>query len=347
MSDLKFAVMGTGFWANFQIPAWFQVGGVQLVALYNRTVAKAEAMAEKFHVPHVYGDPEELLRTEQLDFVDIITEVPGHEPLVLLAAKHRVPVICQKPMAPDFDAACRMVRACQDAGVPFLIHENFRWQSTLRALKGLLEQGVIGEPYRARLAFVFYNPKTFENQPLLRELPRLALPDAGSHLLDLARFFFGEPESLYCQIHRSRDDIAGEDVATVMLKIGHLACTCELSYSTRTEWGHFPETFAYVEGTRGSIEVAADYWLRVTTDDGTLARSYPPPRYAWADPLYDIAHASIVPCNANLLESLRGGRPAETTGVDNLKTMRLVYKAYESAERNQVINLDYGDCFKL
>jgi D-apiose dehydrogenase len=347
MSDLRFAVIGTGFWANYQIPAWFEVGGVQLVALYNRTVAKAEALAQKYDVPRVYGDAEEMLRNERLDFVDIITEVPAHEPMVLLAARYRVPVICQKPMAPDFDTACRMVRACQDAGVPFLIHENFRWQSTLRALKGILEAGTIGEPYRARLSFVFYNAKTFENQPFLKEVPRLALPDAGSHLLDLARFFFGEPESLYCQIHRTRDDIAGEDVATVMLKIGHLACTCELSYSTRTEWGHFPETFAYIEGTQGSIEVSADYWIRVTTDDGTLSRRYPPARYAWADPMYDIAHASIVPCNANLLQALRTGEPAETNGLDNLRTMRLVYKAYESAENNQVINLDYGDCFKL
>ena len=35
---LRFAVMGTGFWSTLQIPAWFEVGGVELVALYNRTV---------------------------------------------------------------------------------------------------------------------------------------------------------------------------------------------------------------------------------------------------------------------------------------------------------------------
>ena len=47
MATLRFAVMGTGFWANFQIPAWFEVGGVELVALYNRTRSRAEAMAAK------------------------------------------------------------------------------------------------------------------------------------------------------------------------------------------------------------------------------------------------------------------------------------------------------------
>jgi predicted dehydrogenase len=76
MSPLKFAVLGTGFWSYFQIPAWFEVGGVELVAVYNRTVSKAEKVAARFGVPRVYGDVEELLKTEKLDFVDIITEMP-------------------------------------------------------------------------------------------------------------------------------------------------------------------------------------------------------------------------------------------------------------------------------
>ena len=120
MPDLKFAVFGTGFWSLFQIPAWFEVGGVELVAAYNRTVSKAEVVAKRFNIPRVYGDPEELLINEQLDFMDIITEVPGHAPLVNLAAKYKIPVICQKPMAPDLATAEQMVAVCQDAGNPFL-----------------------------------------------------------------------------------------------------------------------------------------------------------------------------------------------------------------------------------
>jgi predicted dehydrogenase len=51
-----------------------------------------------------------------------------------------------------------------------------------------------------------------------------------------------------------------------------------------------------------------------------------------------------VPCNAHLLDAIKTGRPAETSGEDNLKTMRLVYRAYESAARNAVIPLDADDC---
>jgi predicted dehydrogenase len=298
-------------------------------------------VAQKFNVPKVYGDPEELFQKEELDFVDIVTEVPAHAPFVYLAAKYKVPVICQKPMAPDHETAQKMVDTCREAGIPFFIHENFRWQTPLRALKGVLDEGYIGQPVRARIQFVHgMEDFVWENQPTLKALERFALMDLGSHLLDLARFYFGEPQSLYCQHFQIRDDLAGEDAASVALKIGGMMCTCEISYSTKTEWGHFPETFVYIEGKKGTIELGTDYWIRVTTDDGTHARRYPPPRYDWCDPDYNIAHASMVPIHQDFLRAFRTGQPPETTGEDNLKTMRLVYAAYESAERNQVITFD-------
>jgi predicted dehydrogenase len=339
MADLKFAVLGTGFWSHFQIPAWFEVGGVELVALYNRTVSKAEAVAAKFGVPRVYGDVEELFRNEQLDFVDIITEVPAHASLVKLAAKYKIPVICQKPMAADFETCQEMVAACLAAAVPFSIHENFRWQTPMLAVKQVLEAGTIGHPFRARIQFIHGLPTIFENQPFLKELEKFAFTDVGSHLFDLARFFFGEAQSIYAQSYRTRSDIKGEDVASAMLRIGDLICTCDISYSSRVERECFPETLIFVEGTKGTLELTPDLWLRVTTAAGTSVERHAPPTYAWADPRYAVVHASIVPCNVNLLYALQTGTPADTSGEDNLKTMRLVYGAYESVETNQVVCL--------
>jgi D-apiose dehydrogenase len=350
VASLRFAVLGTGFWANFQIPAWFEVGGVELAALYNRTRSKAEAMAEKCvswgaaQPPHVYDDAEEMLSREQIDFVDIITEVPAHAPLVHLAAKHRVPVICQKPMAPDFETACGMVNACKEAEVPFFVHENFRWQAPIRELKKTIDEGQIGKPFRARIQFVFHKPFVFENQPMLKTLDKLALQDVGSHLFDLARFFFGDPESVYCQTHRVRPDIAGEDVASAVLRCGDVICNCDMSYSSRTEQEQFPQTLFFIEGTQGTVELGPGFWLRTTTDAGTFARRVQYHRYPWADPDYAVAHASIVNCNADLLGALCCGRDAETTGADNLKTVRLVHRAYESAAENKVVVVDYADC---
>ena len=312
MADLRVGIFGTGFWSNFQIPAWFEVGGVKITALYNRTVAKAERVAEKFHLAdaHVYADPEELLRTEKIDFMDIITEIDAHAPLVQLAARYKLPVICQKPMAPDLATAERMVAVCRTAGVPFFVHENFRWQTPIRALKQALDQGHIGRPFRAQLSFLTGFP-VFDNQPFMKTLEHLIITDLGSHQLDLSRFLFGEATRLYCQTHQVQSNLRGEDAATIVLETaGHTTVIIRMAYAGNpVENDHFPQTTVFVEGEKGTLELSADYWLRITTKAGTLSKRVPPPHYSWADPNYDVVHASIVPCNADLLKALKGEGP--------------------------------------
>ena len=345
MSDLRFAIFGTGFWARFQLAAWRELAGVQCVALYNRTRAKAEALAHEFNIPAVYDDAEQLLSRETLDFIDIITDVDTHLKFVEMAAAHHVPVICQKPMAASLADAQRMLAVCTEAGVPLFIHENWRWQTPIRAVKAALDQGTIGTPFRARIDMISGFP-VFANQPFLKTLDQFILTDLGSHILDVARFLFGEAQTLACQTQRVHTDIRGEDVATVLLDMQKpgadrsVTVVCELAYAENyLEHDRFPQTAVFIEGSAGSIELTIDNWLRVTTSDGTYARRVPPPHYAWADPLYDVVHASIVPCNADFLAALRGEHPAETTGTDNLKTVELVFSSYRSAAEHRTIDL--------
>jgi len=112
MDPLRFAVIGTGFWANYQVAAWKELEGVELVAVYNRTIERAEALAKKFDVSHIYNSVEELLAQEKLDFVDIISGVDTHALFTIMAAEKGVNVVCQKPMASSLDGARGMVEAC-------------------------------------------------------------------------------------------------------------------------------------------------------------------------------------------------------------------------------------------
>lgn len=341
MSNLKFAMFGAGFWAHFQLAAWQELDGVECVAIYNRTRSKGERFARKFGVPAVYDDPQELLLREHLDFVDIVTYPFTLSRFVKLVAAHKIPVISQKPMAPSMEIAEENLRACREAGIPYFVHENWRWQSHLRELKKVLDSGVIGRPFRARISMVSAYP-VFVNEPQIKNLKEFILTDMGTHILDIARFYFGEAQNVYCQIHQVHSDIQGEDVATVMMMMGgHTTVTCEMGYPENyIEYDYFPQTLIYVEADKGSAEIARDYWLRVTTREGTQARRYPPVRYSWVDPDYHAVHSSIVPCNANFLHALRGEVAAETTGEDNVKTLRLVFAAYDSARSGNAVSLD-------
>jgi D-apiose dehydrogenase len=299
--------------------------------------ARRGALAE-FGIPAVYDDPEALLDEVAPDFVDNITEIGGHAPLSLMCAARRIPCICQKPMAASLAEAKRMVAAFERARTPFFVHENWRWQAPLRQLRALLARHTIGTPLRARLTMVS-GFDVFGNQPALRELEQFILMDLGAHILDVARALFGEARSLSCVTARTlMPRVRGENLATLLLTMGEAATQVgiELGYArTPLEAGRrelFPQTLAFVEGSKGSIELGPDYTLRVTTKAGTSVSRHAPPTYPWVDSAYAVVQSSIVPCCADLLAALRGRKRAgETSGADNLRTMTLVFAAYESA----------------
>jgi D-apiose dehydrogenase len=344
MEKLKFAVLGCGFWSKFQIGAWTEVEGAELVAVYNRTRSKAEKIADYFKVPRVYDNPDELFRKEELDFVDIITDVDTHSHFVEMALKYGIKkIICQKPMAPDFPTAKNMVKMCSDSGSRLYIHENYRWQAPVRRFKQIIDSGVIGKPFKARVSFLSGFP-VFDNQPFLRELDHFILTDMGSHVLDVIRFLFGECEELWCQTKAINKGIKGEDLAVVMMKMKNsMPVYSELSYASVVEHDSFSTLHILVEGETGSVYLGPKFEIRTTTRKGTESELVKFPSYSWADPDYIVNHESGIHINRNILDDMVGKNNAENTGEDNLETVRLIWACYESAKTGFKITVNDFD----
>jgi predicted dehydrogenase len=70
-----------------------------------------------------------------------------------MAAQKGLNVICQKPMAASLPQAREMLDICIKNNVKLYINENFRWQAPIRAVKEAINSGVIGKPFKARVAF--------------------------------------------------------------------------------------------------------------------------------------------------------------------------------------------------
>ena len=63
-----------------------------------------------------------------------------------------------------------MLAACGEHRAKLFIHEKFRWQAPIREVKQALDSGIIGEPFKARVSFVYGFP-VFDNQPFLAVYP--------------------------------------------------------------------------------------------------------------------------------------------------------------------------------
>lgn len=336
---MRIAVFGCGYWAAFQVAAW-QSLGADVAAVWNRTGERARAFAEKWDIPRVFDSPEEAFAWGDFDVADIIADVGAHEPLVKMAAAYRKPVVCQKPMA-DTLAACEgMVRACREAGVWFAVHENFRYQPPTQAFVAAVRSGEIGRVLHAQITMRSPDLAIIEKQPALRTMPHMALRDMGPHIFDVARAAFGEMASMYALpiVSYAGEGVDVPDAAICAMRSrSGAAVSCHLVH----EWN---DRFT-ARGERGRIVLDHDNVLRVETDAGiretdtkTWDTLHTIPAEDWA--LHGGHIMSAIPrCLEDLMAAFAAGRPAPTSGEDNLRTMRLVFAAIESCETGKAVAL--------
>lgn len=325
-------LVGCGFFAANHLFAWRDLPDAEIVAVCDRDAERARATRSRFGIASAYADAAEMLARERLDFIDIVTMVDSHRALVTLGAAHRVHVICQKPLALSMDDARAMVAATADAGVMLLVHENFRWQAPMRALREALDDGAIGRPSFARISFR-HGFDIYRNQPYLATDSRLALVDVGVHVLDLARFFFGEATRVYCRNRRLNPRIVGEDSSTMLLDHENGAVSVvEISFFSQLDPDPFPQTLVHLEGHAGTLALTEGYRLTHVRNGRRQTRDVEPATPEWGEKPWHAVQDSVRSIQAHWLDCLRGHAAPQPSGADNLRTLDLVFKAYESAE---------------
>lgn len=332
---MRGALIGCGFFARNHLHAWRRIDGAEIVAVCDVDGARAETYAETFGIARAYAGADAMLETEQLDFVDIVTQAHTHLSLCELAAARGVNVICQKPLAPSFEEARQIVEACRN--VTFMVHENFRWQRPMLELKRAAAQ--LGDLFFGRVYFrsAF---DVYASQPYLATDEHFILYDLGVHLFDLARFFFGEAKTLTCHSQRVNPTIAAEDVATVLLQMQSGAhVVVDMSYASRLEREAFPQTLVALEGNKGSAALRLDYQLSVTTSGGTRYQDVSPQAFDWTPAPVTAIPESVLNIQRHFIDCLETGRTPDTAGTDNLRTLKLTFGAYRSAAAGELITL--------
>lgn len=340
MNDvLRGGLIGCGFFAINQLHAWKDASGADIAAICDRDPERLKLVGDQFGIERRYTDAVEMLRGEQLDFVDIATTVSSHRPLVELAASRHVPIICQKPFAKSMTDARAMVEICASAGVPLMVHENFRWQHAIRKVRAVIESQEIGTVFWGRVSFrsAF---DVFSGQPYLAQGERFIIEDLGIHVLDVARALFGDVVSLLAHTRRVNPAIRGEDVATILLDHANdVTSVVDCSYASIQAIEPFPETVIEVDGTGGSIRLQQGYRMTVATRGASRTENVAPPLLPWASRPWHNIQESVAAIQQHWVSCLRAGRETETSGQDNLKTLALVEAAYASAETRGVIQL--------
>jgi predicted dehydrogenase len=208
---LGIALLGTGNIAQRAfVPAVQAVDGARLVAVLSREKARGAIFAQQYDIPEVYDNFDTLLRSPQVDAVIVATPDATHEPQVIAAAQAGKHVLCEKPMTTTYAGCERMAAAIRASGITFAMGYNNRFNSGLQRIKTMLGEGQIGQVRYAR-AFLATQAQDPQGWRAHTEQSRYwALSAVGTHLIDLWRWYFGEPASvggcLAAPVHQGPND---------------------------------------------------------------------------------------------------------------------------------------------
>jgi predicted dehydrogenase len=221
MTDpVRIGVVGAGAIAQLtHLPVLSRMRGARLVGLADNDRPKARALADRFEIPDVYTDIEDLLESDELDAVVIATPNHLHEPHVLSALAAGVDVLCERPLALTSRGVERIVNSAAKAGRKVLIGNNHRFRSDVQALAGFLRGGELGKLTGIR-AGAYHHKRADQGWRQRRvEAGGGAFFDYGMPLLDLALWLadFPEPERVVAHMERGNGKNAVEEAMLVQL----------------------------------------------------------------------------------------------------------------------------------
>ena len=332
-ANKKVGVIGCGFFAQFHLEAWQRLEGVEIAAICDQDEDKAQQAAQSYGDGClVFTDVAKMLDSVRLDLVDIATPPKTHRGLVDLAAKRGVPILCQKPLADSLDEAEGIVHAAEIAGVPLLVHENFRFQPWYREIKRLLDAGMVGTVQH--IAFRFrpgdgQGPNAYlERQPYFQTMERFLIHETAVHFLDVFRYLRGEVRSLSAQLRRGNPALAGEDMALISLIFDDWTTGLfdgsrlndHPSDNPRRTMGEM-----MVEGSSTVLRLDGygRLWLRPHGSETEVQHGYD-----WEDRAF--AGDCVYRFQEHALAVLNGQQVPETAGQEYLANVRLVEACYRS-----------------
>lgn len=340
---LKGACVGAGYFSRFQYEAWSRITDVKIVALCNRDMEKGVAMAEEFNIEKVYSTVEEMLDKEKPDFIDIITPPETHLEFCSLAIERNIPVICQKPLAPTLQESATIVAMAKSKNVPFMVHENFRFQPWYREIKSLLRQQLIGDKlfsvsFRMRMGDGWGQDAYLDRQPYFRKMPRLLVYETGIHFIDTFRYLFGEIHLVYAQLRKLNPVIEGEDCGIIHFHFENdMQGIWDANRYNETNNDNPRYTFGemLVEGNGGSIRLYHDGTITIQR----LGKKEEV--HSYYHNKQNFAGDCVFATQQYFISSLINNLPFETSGLDYLRNIAVQEAVYESNKLNTPVIVQY------
>lgn len=187
---IKIAVIGLGIGAS-HARAIARSNKATLAALCDTNPAKLDAIAQELSCDTVTTDYKTLLSDPEIDAVVVATPDDLHEEMVCEAFRAGKHVLCEKPLALNYDACRRMIEASEKHDRRLMVGQVCRVAPGFVAAKRIIDEGMLGELYfiESEYAHDYTDIRGWRTDP---EMKRHPVTGGGCHAVDLVRWLAGE-----------------------------------------------------------------------------------------------------------------------------------------------------------
>jgi len=325
---VRVGIVGLGTMGRQHAEAYRQMPDVQLSAVYDHHIDRAQAFAQEFNTvvaPHF----EALL--QQCEIVDICTPTYRHAEYALSAIEAGKAVVCEKPLARTLQECEQIVEAVRKHNTLFMPAHVLRFFPEYRMAHQLVRAGTLGTVAAVRMRRGGDFPRTKSDWYADFEKSGGVIMDLIIHDLDWVRWTLGEVERVYAK-------------ALTFRQLEHLDYTLVTMRLRSGAMAHIEGTWCDPGGFRVSFEICGDAGmleydsaqmvaLRVArrAEEGQEGGVEVPESPAVENPYYlELRH---------FVECYQSGQPPEISVEDGMEAVRLTLAAIESARTGKVVYL--------
>ena len=319
------ALIGTGGISEFHLKN-YQACGYRVVALSNRTSAKAEAMRDKFYPEAtIHQDYHEILERDDVEVVDVTPHPDDRLPILfdcLHAGKH---VLSQKPFVLDLEVGKKLVDLADAKRLKLAVNQNGRWAPHFSYLRNAISSGLIGQVTSIDFSLQ-WDQTWIRGIPSFEEMDHLVLFDFAVHWFDIASCLMAgrNPLKVYASTVRHSGQFYTPPALASAI-IDYAEAQVRMSFNAHCTLGE--EDVTTVVGSKGTLRSRGPGLndqpkIEVHLEDGSVEV---PLEGSWFE-------SGFQGTMGELLCSIEDDREPNHSARDNLRSLELCFAAVKSAE---------------
>lgn len=247
MSDIKWAVLGTGVIANEMAVALKKIGR-NIYAVGNRTYSKAVDFAKKYGIEKVYDDFNDMFTDSDVDVIYITTPHNTHIEFMKKAIRNGKHILVEKSITLNSRELNEAMELAALHNVVIGEAMTIYHMPVYKKLKEILDSGRLGKVNLITMNFGSYKEYNMNNRFFNRNLAGGAMLDIGVYALSFIRYFMTEkPDKLLSQLKKAPTGVDEQAGLLLMNNDGQMATVMLSLHSKQPKRGMVSCEKGYIE----------------------------------------------------------------------------------------------------